>query len=725
MNGTLAMSELFVGGSLGQNGNLVLDISTAASVTSANTTIGSGAAATLTIQNFSTLTSSSFGAGIGTGATGVGTATVSGGGSAWTVPGKLRVGGDGNGTLNVLNGGAVTANSLEVGQSLGSTGKLTVSSGGAAFICNGVANIGGEFASTPAASAIVEIGGGATVNFNAAANFRTNAKVSLTGGTLNFSTVNIGAGAKFTWTSGKVQFSNGTAATAAMLDWLTAGSRNVGANQTLAAGSGMLTVDAPLEINGGKLTAAELQIAAPVELGKFGTISTTDVITIATAKSLRVADFATVTSNSYVDNMGVLEMLGSAATMGAFVANNFGTVQGSGRFTGGMNVGTQGTIRALAGAHIIIDTIGNTNSGRLELSGGVIEYTKPLSNLNTGIMSGRGEFRGGTSSPGGNGLSNLGRMNFSGGFMDIRGDVSNIGTGRIIVSGGGVLTLYDDLIHNGTEVRASAGSSVVCFGLVSGAGPFSGPGTIYMEGGYSPGNSPAKVQVGTQLSLGPANVLTMEIGGETPGSGHDQLDFGASGALEAGGVLQVQFINGFTAQLGDVFQLFASPKTTGAFDLILLPPLSTGLAWNASALSTDGILTVMVDLADSDGDGLPDWWEAQHFGNQSQTGASDADADGAMNLDEFLAGTNPKNAADVLGLQFVPLYAGRTTVEVGPIAAGRTYQLEQSGNLQPGSWSAVPGVIQDMGAFRYFVMSMVPDPRMFYRAKAAISLTGL
>jgi hypothetical protein len=44
---------------------------------------------------------------------------------------------------------------------------------------------------------------------------------------------------------------------------------------------------------------------------------------------------------------------------------------------------------------------------------------------------------------------------------------------------------------------------------------------------------------------------------------------------------------------------------------------------------------------DSDGDGIPDWWEWEQFGNLSQTGSGDADGDGVSNLQEYLNGTDP------------------------------------------------------------------------------------
>jgi subtilisin family serine protease len=52
---------------------------------------------------------------------------------------------------------------------------------------------------------------------------------------------------------------------------------------------------------------------------------------------------------------------------------------------------------------------------------------------------------------------------------------------------------------------------------------------------------------------------------------------------------------------------------------------------------------------DTDANGLPDWWEQEYFNHLIGTNpAADADADGASNLKEWLAGTNPTSALSVL-----------------------------------------------------------------------------
>ncbi|PWU20696.1 MAG: hypothetical protein C5B50_03325 [Verrucomicrobia bacterium] len=54
-------------------------------------------------------------------------------------------------------------------------------------------------------------------------------------------------------------------------------------------------------------------------------------------------------------------------------------------------------------------------------------------------------------------------------------------------------------------------------------------------------------------------------------------------------------------------------------------------------------------IVDTDLNGLPDWWEQTYFGHLTGTNPNaDPDGDGASNLQEFIADTNPTNAASVL-----------------------------------------------------------------------------
>jgi hypothetical protein len=140
------------------------------------------------------------------------------------------------------------------------------------------------------------------------------------------------------------------------------------------------------------------------------------------------------------------------------------------------------------------------------------------------------------------------------------------------------------------------GSNIVFFGEVRGAGSFTGTGTVYFEGGYSPGNSPAAVTLGADVIFGDANTLTLELGGLVAGSEYDQLILGAAGSLALDGELVLDLIEGFVPHFGDTFQLFDFDpgQVSGAFDEVTVADaLSGGLSFDTSGLSTTGKITVV------------------------------------------------------------------------------------------------------------------------------------
>ena len=71
-----------------------------------------------------------------------------------------------------------------------------------------------------------------------------------------------------------------------------------------------------------------------------------------------------------------------------------------------------------------------------------------------------------------------------------------------------------------------------------------------------------------------------------------------------------------------------------------------GLDFRRSAPSVPVSLTGWLD---SDNDGMPDWWEIAHWFSiiSSLDAAQDIDSDGVSNLDEFLAGTDPRDPSSV------------------------------------------------------------------------------
>ena len=86
---------------------------------------------------------------------------------------------------------------------------------------------------------------------------------------------------------------------------------------------------------------------------------------------------------------------------------------------------------------------------------------------------------------------------------------------------------------------------------------------------------------------------------------------------------------------------------------------------------------------DTDGDLLPDWYE-RLYASGSPTGlvaTADGDHDGADAYHEFRAGTNPTNAASVIGVTAV------SNAQAGPVTVswasgyGRQYRVNWTTNL--------------------------------------------
>lgn len=107
---------------------------------------------------------------------------------------------------------------------------------------------------------------------------------------------------------------------------------------------------------------------------------------------------------------------------------------------------------------------------------------------------------------------------------------------------------------------------------------------------------------------------------------------------------------------------------------------SIGNANNFVVFDNIRVETVNPDL---DGDGLPDAWEQQYFGNINGNATTDADGDGANSWQEFLAGTNPTNSLSAFRL----LSATRTNNDVRvdwTTVGGHFYMVQVSTNATSG-----------------------------------------
>ncbi len=149
-------------------------------------------------------------------------------------------------------------------------------------------------------------------------------------------------------------------------------------------------------------------------------------------------------------------------------------------------------------------------------------------------------------------------------------------------------TIFFDDVTNQGEIRTSANAFAIFFGSVSGAGTFTGTGTVNFEGDLTPGNSAAAVNFAGDVVLGPESTLNIELGGTAAGTQYDQIN--VAGDLTLDGTLEVSLINGFTPTAGQTFDFLNGSTLAGAFSSVVLPDLP-GLVWNTSQLAA-GMLSM-------------------------------------------------------------------------------------------------------------------------------------
>jgi hypothetical protein len=96
---------------------------------------------------------------------------------------------------------------------------------------------------------------------------------------------------------------------------------------------------------------------------------------------------------------------------------------------------------------------------------------------------------------------------------------------------------------------------------------------------------------------------------------------------------------------------------------------------------------------DSDGDGLLDSWELENFGNLNRDGSGDFDNDSLKDREEYVVGSNPKDASSGFPALAVES-TGETFRVTFPTVAGRVYTVMARTSLNSGAdWAPVSNVV--------------------------------
>jgi len=263
------------------------------------------------------------------------------------------------------------------------------------------------------------------------------------------------------------------------------------------------------------------------------------------------------------------------ATGPTIVQINGGTLQvGGGTDTNTIYQGVGGLTfasgtRALNGSTQIVTTGGPVNftgatvtfasgatynpAGTTNVSAGTVNFNMPLLTLNT-------------------------PTNISGGVVNAAGSV--VDNNLLTLASGAQLSAPGQVVSVSAAGTLDLNGGSMTAGNLSIAGLLKGNGTVNgnvsNSGTVAPGASPGTINIVGNYTQSPTGVLQLEIGGTSPGAGHDQLVISGNASLD--GTLLISQFGSFAPGLLDRFQAITTGGTvSGAFASVVVPAVFTGL----------------------------------------------------------------------------------------------------------------------------------------------------
>jgi hypothetical protein len=265
-----------------------------------------------------------------------------------------------------------------------------------------------------------------------------------------------------------------------------------------------------------------------------------------------------------------------------------------------------------------------------------------LTNLGSGVISGRGTIRTG-------GITNGGQIQLSAGLTDVYGSLTGSSGSKVIVSGGGTSTFYSNVTMNsGSEFRVSTGSTAVFFGNVSGTDFFTGSGTTIFEDGSS--------SVGSMMM--PAGKAVVELPADVTASRFllDELRISGRASVAASGADSgVSAVNTLAIETGGTLDLADNDLivNNGVFSEIFSHVIAGfgNTSGGITSSTSDG--SQILALFDNALVGATDW-AGQSIGPSAIVGKytyfGDANIDGQVTGDDYTVIDANLNTAPAVGL---------------------------------------------------------------------------
>lgn len=183
-------------------------------------------------------------------------------------------------------------------------------------------------------------------------------------------------------------------------------------------------------------------------------------------------------------------------------------------------------------------------------------------------------------------------------------------------------------------------------GTLAGSGSLAGH--LVSAGVVAPGSPTGAIDITGAYTQAPSGTLVIEING-TNQSGR----INTTGEADLDGALVVNLGEDYVPRFNDEIVILSAASRTGTFATVTLPTV-----WSETVLAVDyrpdAVAILVIAAPDTDGDGLPNWWEETYYGNPTNAApTADDDGDGKNNTEELISGTVPTNANSVIRIEFV------------------------------------------------------------------------
>ncbi len=288
-------------------------------------------------------------------------------------------------------------------------------------------------------------------------------------------------------------------------------------------------------------------------------------------------EFARFKLGNFVgDNNGVVTLNGSGVTGfeailngGTIVTNGSATIQTDNTAWIGTQMSGTGVL-TLAGTTTVFGSAKSV-SGMLRNTGAMTWYAQPILLQQSGSVNTQFENAGtivlegvGTAFGVGSGAPTF--VNQSTGT--IRRNAAGTAAINVPVSNRG------SIVANGGTIAFGAGLTNAASGRIGGDGTMAT--NLVNPGLVAPGNSPGILTIQGNYTQTASGILEIEVGGLTPGVGHDRLDVipdanPGSGVATLAGRLTVPLINGFAPAVNDEITFLNASSIVGEFNAIFMP----------------------------------------------------------------------------------------------------------------------------------------------------------